>query len=474
MVDSGTGISNPLFFIGVVENNIDKRLEGRIKVRAFSIHGTQEEVPTAALPWAMCASGNYDPNSPVPPLNSFVYGMFLDGREAQVPLVLGLIPTQFAEFNDPIKSGWGVTPPEDGEISAKGSGPRDFGQPQNSRLARGENLEETYIMAQEMNRVEDAKVAGTDEKWSEPYTAYAAKYPHNRVIETAKHSIEIDDTPGAERIMVHHGVGSFIQMDSTGTTTYKSAKDSYHITSENEHVHVRGRSVVHIHGDSHVYTHGDKIEEVNGNYKMMCRGNAEFTVAGQMNLNAGAMIQARASDVKIEANVGMITAKAFKSVHIAADEALIVNVDTVNVAALEDINLFSGRALKSTSVIDASITASNISLVALADADSILLQNGLHLHSNDVLSVQSVKSLDLLSMSNATLNGTTVDIAMDAPTIGSFKFSLALPTYKPSDVIMAEPVSMSATVPAGRRYSSGAAGGIISADDRISKIKKRS
>jgi uncharacterized protein (DUF2345 family) len=472
MNDSGIGIRNPLFFIGVIEDNIDKRLEGRVKVRAFSIHGTQEEVPTAALPWAICASGHYDPNSPIPPLNSFVYGMFLDGREAQVPLVLGLIPSQFAEFNNPIVSGWGVTPPEDGEVSAKGSGPRDFGQPQNSRLARGESLEESYILSQELNRVEDAKVAGTDEKWSEPCSAYAAKYPYNRVIETAKHSIEIDDTPGAERIMVRHGAGSFIQMDSTGTTTYKSAKDSFHITSENEHVHVRGRSVVHIHGDSHVYTHGDKIEEINGNYKMMCRGNAEFTVAGQMNLNAGAMIQARASDIKIEANVGMITAKAFKSVHIAADEALIVNVDTVNLAALEDINLFSGRAFKATSVIDASITASNISIFAGSLLPSVILKNGLSLHSNDKMTIQSIKTLDMLSLTKASLNGSTVDIALGLPIPSLPAFSLALPTYNPSEIVMAEPVSMSAKVLPGKRYSSGCAGGVISADDSISQIKK--
>ena len=223
MIESGIGIRNPLFFMGVVERNDDPRLEGRVQVRAFSVHGKnhQNEVPTTDLPWAVCVAGNYSPNNPPPKLNSFVYGMFLDGRDAQHPLILGLIPTQFAEVIDPAKNGWGVIPDKDGNVSAHGSSPRDFGSPQNSNLARGENLNDTYIESQELNRVLGSRIAGTDETWDEPPTAYAAQYPYNKVVETAKHSVEIDDTPGAERIMIHHDSGSYIQMDSSGSVSYK-------------------------------------------------------------------------------------------------------------------------------------------------------------------------------------------------------------------------------------------------------------
>ena len=87
-----SGVSTPQFFIGVVENNVDKTMEGKVQIRAFGLHGTHEDIETQDLPWAVCAAGNYDPNNPPPPLNSFVYGMFLDGRMAQHPMVLGLIP----------------------------------------------------------------------------------------------------------------------------------------------------------------------------------------------------------------------------------------------------------------------------------------------------------------------------------------------------------------------------------------------
>jgi len=315
MIESGIGISNPLFFIGVVENNDDPHFEGRVKVRAFSIHGDNSEVPTTDLPWAICVKGDYEASGAVPPLNSFVYGMFLDGRAAQHPLVLGLIPSVFAEPINPEKNGWGVIPDCDGDVKALGSRPQDFGQPQQSRLARGESLEETYIPQQEMNRVENVYIAGQSEDepqedertvWSEPNSAYGAKYPFNRVIQTAKHSIEIDDTPGAERIMIYHNEGSYVQIDSRGSTTHKSVGDKYEINDKQQHVYVGGPSMVTINNDSYVYVKGNKVEEIEGDYRMIVHGNASFGIGQQMFVNAGNQIQMRGADVMVEANKGAL------------------------------------------------------------------------------------------------------------------------------------------------------------------------
>ena len=311
MKETGIGITNPLFFIGVVEDNNDTHFEGRVKVRAFGIHGDNTEVPAYDLPWAICAKGDYDPNGLPPPLNSFVYGMFLDGRAAQHPLVLGLIPSQFAEPIDPALNGWGVIPNCHGEHNARGSTPQDFGQPQNSRLARGENLEETYVLQQEMNRVEDVYIAGQSEEpdedsrttWSEPNPAYGAKYPYNRVIETAKHSIEIDDTPGAERIMIFHKEGSYVQIDSNGTQTHKTTGDKYEINDKQQHVYVGGPSMVTINSDAYVYVNGNKTEEIEGNYNLIVHGNAHLGIAQSMFINAGNQLQMRGADVMLDANV---------------------------------------------------------------------------------------------------------------------------------------------------------------------------
>lgn len=160
MIETGVGFPNPLFFIGVVENNIDERLEGRVQVRAFGIHGTNQEIPTTDLPWATLIIGSHDVNFTVPPLNAWVFGFFLDGRAAQQPFVLGLIPTQFTQINDPAVSGWGVAIGNTVDVNAQGSRSQDFGQPTLSRLARAEDLEETYLLPLEATRVKNIPIAG--------------------------------------------------------------------------------------------------------------------------------------------------------------------------------------------------------------------------------------------------------------------------------------------------------------------------
>jgi hypothetical protein len=320
-----SGISNPFFFIGVIENNIDERLEGRVQVRAFGLHGTVQQVPTEDLPWAVLIHGSYDPNAPIPPLNSWVFGFFLDGRDAQQPMILGLIPTQMTEQIDPVKNGWGVIPSRDGDVGAAGSRPEDFGQPANSRLGRGEYIEETYVPYLEANRKKGIDVPngpGVD-SWEEPGAAYGAQYPYNRVIQTAGgHSIELDDTPGAERIMIYHKSGSYIQVDTNGTTTNKATSDKFDITETNSHIYVGGRSLVTIEGNSHVLVKGNKTEEILGDYIQNVHGNHMISVGGQMNLNASDEIQQRAAKIRIHANVEGVSIKSGKQTKIQSGESI--------------------------------------------------------------------------------------------------------------------------------------------------------
>jgi hypothetical protein len=226
---SGLGIVNPMFFIGVVEDNDDKSYQGRVKVRAFGAHGFNTNIKTEDLPWALCVSGAYTPNNPIPPLNSFVFGVFLDGDEAQHPMVLGMIPTQYIKEHNPEIDGWGAIPSKDPDLSAKGSRPFDYSEPQNSKLARGEKIETTFHRDVSVNAVQDQKIANSDKTWSQPDSAYATQYPYNTVIETARHTIELDDTPYQERIMIHHKSGSFIQIDAIGTVTERAESDRYEI-----------------------------------------------------------------------------------------------------------------------------------------------------------------------------------------------------------------------------------------------------
>lgn len=340
MRETGVGIYDPLFFIGVVENNVDERLEKRVQVRAFGVHGTVDQVPTEDLPWATLVYGSFDANSPLPRNNQFVFGIFLDGRDAQQPLILGLIPTQMTELVNPAVTGWGRIPPENAKILNKGSNPEDLGQPSNSKLERGENIDETYVLAQELNRIKNIEIADSDETFDEPAPAYNAEYPFNRVIETTYHSIELDDTPGAERITVFHKAGSYISIDVNGTTVDKSIGDKYEIYDTHQHVYVGGKNIVTIVGDSKVLVKGNKTEEIIGDYKQIIHGNHILSVGGQLNLNGSDEVQLRAGKVRIESNVESVNIKANKDVRIQSTDFIeIKSGATINAQAADAINL---------------------------------------------------------------------------------------------------------------------------------------
>ena len=355
-----TGIGQPQFFIGIVENNVDESREGKVQVRAFGIHGTHSDIETKDLPWALCASGSYDPNNPPPPLNSFVYGMFLDGKSAQHPMILGLIPGTYNTELNPVSDGYGVIAAKDGDLLGGSYAPRNFnagGGP--DKLATGEKLLETYLLGMAANRVHDQKIANSDDTWAEPTPAYAAKYPYNKVIKTARHSIEIDDSPGAERIMIHHNSGAYIQIDAKGTVSEKATADRYEVNIGTKH-ESSGHSVVTINGNAHVYVKGNKTEEIEGDYRMLVHGNAEFGVGGQMNLNGGEQVQLRGGDVKLEANAGIMTAFAKKEIQFESVKQLNFVSQNIKNSALNTYDVYSNKAIKLSSPGDIHLAASNI------------------------------------------------------------------------------------------------------------------
>ena len=356
----GVGLPNPMFFIGSVEDVEDPRGEGRVRVRAFGVHGTNQQIESEDLPWAICIAGNYDPNYAVPPLNSWVFGMFVDGREAQHPMILGLIPMQYVEACYPTKDGHGVVGINGiDDPLARLFGPQSFGMPTNSKLARAEDLDETYLFDQELNRKTKQKIADTEQSWSEPSSAYAAKYPYNRVIETGAHSIELDDTPGSERIMIHHKNGSYIQIDSVGSVTERAQGDRYEINIGTKH-ESSGHSVVTINGNAHVYVKGDKTEEIDGNYKLLVHGDALIGTGRSLNLNAGGLLQGRGATVKMEALTDVMTLFGKQEIQFEAENQLNFVSQNIKNTALLNYDIYCNKSIKLTSVLDIHATASNI------------------------------------------------------------------------------------------------------------------
>mgnify|MGYP000309446691 CR=1 FL=1 len=90
---------DPRFFLGRVITGGDPAAMGRYKVRIFGIHDDNAKISNEDLPWAQCVIPATEPGvsgiGEVPQLsdNAFVYGMFLDGKNSQTPLIIGSIVT---------------------------------------------------------------------------------------------------------------------------------------------------------------------------------------------------------------------------------------------------------------------------------------------------------------------------------------------------------------------------------------------
>jgi len=97
------GLTNLTWFMGLIEDVNDPINAGRVKIRAFGFHPTIEEntVDTDDLPWAPVLAASPHMHTPHD-RGELVFGAFLDGRDAQQPLVFGIIPT--AKFGVPVTS----------------------------------------------------------------------------------------------------------------------------------------------------------------------------------------------------------------------------------------------------------------------------------------------------------------------------------------------------------------------------------
>lgn len=279
-----------VWWIGVVEDINDPEMLGRVRVRAYGYHTEQlGELGTGQLMWASvmqpttsaAISGvGASPTGLV--AGSHVMGFFMDGEDAQTPVVMGSIPgkPETKEKNQ-------------GFVDPSGEFPRYTKESDVNRLARGEKLNETI---QEQKKNLDTASGYQGSSWTEPQSPYAAQYPYNHVRETVSgHIEEFDDTPGAERIHRYHKAGTFEEIGPDGTKVTKIVKDDYTIIAGDGYIHVSGNCNVAIDGNCNLKVGGncnsevggDKTEIVGGNYTLMVGGSATVNVGGSHSENAG-------------------------------------------------------------------------------------------------------------------------------------------------------------------------------------------
>ena len=270
------GLNGFIWWVGVVESRQDPLGLGRCKVRIVGWHSENKaDAPTETLPWAQGVLPLNNSNPHAPKESDMVVGFFLDGKNAQQPMMLGVVPgiplkpaNRTEPFSDPRTQEQIDLAPLKPNETANGY-PRLIDEPTTSRLARNETANTSSVVSLKKERITANNTSSVERQ---PY--YNAQYPYNNVYESESgHALEFDDTRGSERVQ----------------------KDKLSVTIGDESVLVKG--------DVSVTVEGDVTMQVNGDYDLNVTGDIRVNGA-TINLNNGTKGAARIGDTVTEIEPG--------------------------------------------------------------------------------------------------------------------------------------------------------------------------
>ena len=105
------------------------------------------------------------------------------------------------------------------------------------------------------------------------------QYPYNKVTETSSgHRIELDDTPGEERVSVVHSVGSGMEFHADGMVVLNSYDKTIQVVGDDFTVYVRGNGDITYEGDVKMHVTGDYKVKVDKNFILEVGGKYLQTI----------------------------------------------------------------------------------------------------------------------------------------------------------------------------------------------------
>ncbi len=435
-----------MHFVGVVEDAHDKTNSGRVRVRAFGVHpprdskDAQDSVPTEHLPWATVLDGTYGVSPVVPSVGDWVFGFFIDGREAQQPMIMGRLPGINLQF----ASGTGQEG-EDGYLPPESI--HNFGAPSLHRYNTGEEMIIGQTLTQRALQESGITQALSEETFDEPSIYMPETNYNNRVFASKNGDNFIVMGDGAESessdyILMSHSSGSVFQIDANGTIFVKSFGDQYNTTDGVLSNYVTGSSHTNIQED---YTlkveHGSGKIFINGDLDIECE-NFNVTARTNMNLTAGVKTNISAAGISVLATDDDINVVSAGSTKMKAGNA--TNKSGFYIETLDGdfhldtykTNMFSEAYTKITSkgtpaVSDQTLPYADAGHKGIEINSSSLIHlsapqiaghatNTMSIHSDSITNVSSGANLDavagdainLKSTNTASLDGSLVHLGM--------------------------------------------------------------
>ena len=427
-------ITNPQFFIGVVEDINDPASLNRVKVRIFGKHSTlKNDMPTENLPWytsvmPMTNAGISGIGKTVGVLRgSWVFGVFIDGSNEQEALILGTVSGESNAVNN--------ANPQEGFSDPQAVYPRVSGADtpvqtesdlQNKRvanrttdipIARKTTLK--TLLPSETSPEEESISTPDPNEYSNP------QYPYNNVeIFSSGHAIEYDSTPGYERISQTHSSGTTSDITANGDKIQTIVGDGYTVYNKNNTVYIVGNCNITANGDINVKCEGNYVLDIDGdlhykvggNIRTQCNGNTQTEILGKREINIG--------------STDLLKVKDSQTIEVGDDMLLTVKNDlgqTINgkseIAHLGDTNINYGTTLDTTvnsnhtDMVMGSKTITSVSNMKLNCTEKIHINTPIQRNSGDVIAGGGGVSLitHLHTQKNGNDNGggadTTASIA---------------------------------------------------------------
>jgi len=313
-----------IWFVGVVEDRSDPKSLGRLRVRCLGYH-TEDlvKLPTADLPWAhvmnpiTSATVSGLGQTPLGAVEgSWVVGFFQDGEDAQMPVIIGTLPgipdalpdTEAKKgFQDSVN---GVYPKYKDETDVNRLAVNDEDLPHSSLTIR--KADRTTDMGRAdfnevqafMSDLDNQTIPGDDgTSFSEPETPYNASYPHNHVYESeGGHLMEVDDTPGSERLHERHSTGTGYEVHPDGTKVTRVKKDNYDLITGDNYAHIKGNDSTTVDGGVRVFVNANASTE-----------DSHYTI--EVGNNANVNIQVNKGNVNLVTNEGDINLKSGRNIN---------------------------------------------------------------------------------------------------------------------------------------------------------------
>ncbi len=182
-------------------------------------------------------------------------------------------------------------------------------------------------------------------------------YPHVKVTASESgHIIEMNDTPGGERILIMHNNGSGVEIRPDGTVIVSSTTNRIEICGGDNSVIVEGDANLHYKGNLTLNVTGDYNVDCL-NYNVNVRGNKTETIASNSRTHVSGNAADMVASNRSVTTVGTMTQTQLSDYHM-------VTKGRLGLTAEGNIDIFSGDTLTQTAGSEAITSSPNINIAA--------------------------------------------------------------------------------------------------------------